>query len=85
MRSSRVDMTRVEAAVVAGEPRRALDLAADVRRGGAAITSRRHRPDVTRAHAELRDWPEATAVLSELAADAPVWLRLSHPDAAALR
>ncbi|WBB97538.1 helix-turn-helix transcriptional regulator [Solwaraspora sp. WMMA2080] len=76
MRSTKVDMMRAEAAAVAGEPRRVLDLATNVRRGGAEKTSwRRHRLDVARAHAELRDWSEATAVLSELAADAPVWLR----------
>ncbi|MFV2086083.1 helix-turn-helix domain-containing protein [Micromonospora sp. LOL_021] len=76
MRSTKVDMMRAEAAAVAGEPRRVLDLATNVRRGGAERTSwRRHRLDVARAHAELRDWSEATAVLSELAADAPVWLR----------
>ncbi|MFC4146640.1 helix-turn-helix domain-containing protein [Micromonospora mangrovi] len=75
-RSARVEMMRVETAAVAGEPGRVLELAERVPVGQAQPTSwQRHRLDVAWAHAERREYGEATGVLLELRDRAPAWLR----------
>lgn len=75
-RSGRVEMMRVEAAAVAHEPAQVLNLADRVSASNTVATSwRRHRLDVAWAHAQLGQWPDATAVLLDLRERAPAWLR----------
>ncbi|WP_434742066.1 helix-turn-helix domain-containing protein [Micromonospora sp. SH-82] len=75
--ASRVQMQRVENAAIAGDPARTLDLAALVPHGPTPVGSswQRHRLDVAWAHAQRRQYAEATAVLMELWRIAPSWLR----------
>ncbi|TDB96374.1 XRE family transcriptional regulator [Micromonospora fluostatini] len=75
--AGKVQMQRAENAVVAGDPVRALELAALVPHGPTPVGSswQRHRLDVAWSHAQRRQYGEATAVLSELRALAPAWLR----------
>ncbi|MEU8327129.1 helix-turn-helix domain-containing protein [Micromonospora sp. NPDC048839] len=75
-RAARVDMMRVEAAAVSGDPGRVLQLAERVPVGQTTATSwRRHRLDVAWAHTNRRQYADATAVLTELSHQAPAWLR----------
>ncbi|MFG1950704.1 helix-turn-helix domain-containing protein [Micromonospora sp. NPDC048830] len=75
--AGRVQMQRVENAAVGGDPARVLDLAGMVPPGPTPVGSswQRHRLDVAWAHAQRRQYPEATAVLQELRQLAPAWLR----------
>ncbi|MDG4792432.1 helix-turn-helix transcriptional regulator [Micromonospora sp. WMMD1082] len=75
-RSARVEMMRVEAAAVAGDAGRVLQLAERVPAGETVATSwQRHRLDVAWAHAERRQFGDATGVLLDLRDRAPAWLR----------
>ncbi|WFE44263.1 helix-turn-helix transcriptional regulator [Verrucosispora sp. WMMD1129] len=75
-RTARVDMMRVEAAAVAGDPVRVLQLADRVPVGETVATSwQRHRLDVAWAYAERRQYADATGVLLDLRDRAPAWLR----------
>ncbi|PGH46019.1 transcriptional regulator [Micromonospora sp. WMMA1996] len=75
-RSARVEMMRAEAAAVAGEPGRVLQVAERVPVGETVATSwQRHRLDVAWAYAAQRQYGEATGVLLELRDRAPAWLR----------
>ncbi|MET8552236.1 helix-turn-helix domain-containing protein [Micromonospora zamorensis] len=75
--TAKVQMQRVEAAAVAGEAGRALELSASVPPVPTISRSawRRHRLDVAWAYAELRRYGKATAVLTQLRDTAPTWLR----------
>ncbi|WP_431729959.1 transcriptional regulator [Verrucosispora sp. TAA-831] len=75
--SARVQMQRVENAAVAGDPGRVLSLAEVVPSGPTPVGSswQRHRLDVAWAHAEQRQYADATAVLLQLQERAPAWLR----------
>jgi transcriptional regulator with XRE-family HTH domain len=72
-------MIRGENEVLAGSPRRVLEIADRVpwgvmpHRGSAS--KRRHRLDVASAHVMLRERDEAVGVLAELRDEAPEWLR----------
>jgi len=72
-----VAMKRVENAIVAGDPGRALALAARVPPGGRPTSNNRnrHRLDVAYAHTQLGDFAAATDVLLDLRSAAPTWLR----------
>lgn len=73
-----VALQAVENLVVAGQPRRALGLSERISAAGAAASANtwnRHRLDVAQAHVDLRQGDEATAVLAEMHAQAPEWLR----------
>jgi len=72
-----VAMKQVENAVVSDDPRLALTLSARVP-GSLRPTSdnrNRHLLDVTTAHLNLRQYPEAFDVLHQLAREAPAWLQ----------
>ncbi|MFF3855697.1 helix-turn-helix domain-containing protein [Micromonospora sp. NPDC002575] len=73
----KVQMQRAENAAVAGDPSRVLELSALVPPGPTPVGSswQRHRLDVAWAHAERREFSEATGVLLELRGMAPAWLR----------
>ncbi|MDG4787137.1 helix-turn-helix transcriptional regulator [Micromonospora sp. WMMD1102] len=75
--AAKVAMARVEAAAIAGDPRRVLQLSERITVGRPAYAScwQRHRLDVAWAHAELAQWPAATGVLVDLGDRAPTWLR----------
>jgi transcriptional regulator with XRE-family HTH domain len=75
--SAKVQMQRAEAAAVAGEAGRVLELSALVPPVPTISMSawRRHRLDVAWALAELRRYGKATAVLTQLRDTAPTWLR----------
>lgn len=73
-----VALQAVENLIVAEQPRRALGLSERIAVPGAAATANtwnRHRLDVAQAHVALRQGDEATAVLAEMHAQAPEWLR----------
>lgn len=72
-----VEMKRVEAAVIAGRPDRALDLSTRMPRTGRPTSnnSNRHRLDVAWAHAQSGHHSEATEVLLDIRRNAPSWLR----------
>ncbi|WP_234047115.1 helix-turn-helix domain-containing protein, partial [Streptomyces adelaidensis] len=73
-----VALQAVENLIVAEQPRRALGLSGRISSPGAAATANtwnRHRLDVAQAHVALRQGDEATAVLAEMHAQAPEWLR----------
>lgn len=72
-----VEMKRVEAAVVAGRPDRALDLSARMPASGRPTSNNRNRHllDVAWAHAQEGQHAEATEVLLGVRQDAPAWLR----------
>lgn len=73
-----VGLQAVENLIVAEQPRRALGLSERITVPGAAATANtwhRHRLDVAQAHVSLRQGDEATAVLAEMHAQAPEWLR----------
>ncbi|MEW2445417.1 helix-turn-helix domain-containing protein [Micromonospora marina] len=75
-RAARVDMMRAEAAAVAGNPGRVLQVAERVPVGETVATSwQRHRLDVAWAYAAQRQYGDATGVLLDLRDRAPAWLR----------
>ncbi|WP_405089619.1 helix-turn-helix domain-containing protein [Micromonospora sp. NBC_01392] len=75
--SAKVQMQRAEAAAVAGEAGRVLELSASVPPAPTISRSawRRHRLDLAWAYADLRRYGKATAVLTQLRDTAPTWLR----------
>ncbi|WP_330438844.1 helix-turn-helix domain-containing protein [Micromonospora sp. NBC_00821] len=75
--AGRVQMARVEAAAVAGDPGQVLTLAEAVPPGPTPVGSswQRHRLDVAWAHATSRQFVESEAILTELGRLAPAWLR----------
>ncbi|WP_433233242.1 helix-turn-helix domain-containing protein [Micromonospora sp. CA-248260] len=74
---AKVQMQRVEAAAVAGDAGRVLELSALVPPVPTISASawRRHRLDLAWAYAQLRRYGKATAVLTQLRDTAPTWLR----------
>lgn len=72
-----VAMMRVEAAVIAGRPDRALALSADIERSPQVTPSsrQRHRLDVASSFAQTGQYAEATGVLLEIREQAPAWIR----------
>jgi hypothetical protein len=72
-----VQMKRVEAAVIAGDPRRALVLAQMVPPSSRPTSNNRNRHllDVAWAHTQERRYTDAKAVLLGVKAEAPAWLR----------
>lgn len=77
LRPARIQTMRVETAAVTGDPARALLLSEQVRPDQLPMASSwwRHRLDVAWAYAETSRWGEATEVLTDIRAQAPVWLR----------
>ncbi|MDG4832446.1 helix-turn-helix domain-containing protein [Solwaraspora sp. WMMD1047] len=77
VRSSAVEMMRVETAAVTGAPDRVVAMAERIRPddGADATSWQRHRLDVAWACAEMGRWGDATDVLSDLRHRAPAWLR----------
>ncbi|GAB3856478.1 hypothetical protein GCM10029963_52920 [Micromonospora andamanensis] len=75
--AGRVQMQRVENAAVAGDPGRVLALSEAVPPRPTPVGSswQRHRLDVAWAHAERRQYADATGVLLQLQERAPAWLR----------
>ncbi|OWU98002.1 transcriptional regulator [Micromonospora wenchangensis] len=75
--TAKVQMQRAEAAAVAGDAGRVLELSALVPPAPTISTSawRRHRLDLAWAYTQLRRYGKATAVLSQLRDTAPTWLR----------
>ncbi|WP_431977866.1 helix-turn-helix domain-containing protein [Micromonospora haikouensis] len=75
--TAKVQMQWVEAAAVAGDAGRVLELSALVPPVPTISKSawRRHRLDLAWAYAELRRYGKATAVLTQLRGTAPTWLR----------
>lgn len=75
--TAKVNMARVEAAAISGNPQKVLTLTSQMSPGRAVAAScwQRHRLDVAWAHAELGHWPDSTAVLIDLRDRAPAWLR----------
>lgn len=75
--TAKVQMQRAEAAAVAGDAGRVLELSALVPPAPTLSRSawRRHRLDLAWAYAELRQYGKATAVLTQLRDTAPTWLR----------
>lgn len=74
---AKVAMVRVEAAVIAGDPERALALSAQVPAGGRVTPSCRQRwqLDVAWSYAQTGRYADATGVLVRLRDRAPAWLR----------
>lgn len=72
-----IELMRVESAVIAGRPDRALDLAQDVPRSPQVTPSsrQRHCLDVAWSYVETGRPADATAVLMQLRDTAPAWLR----------
>lgn len=77
-----VQLKRIETAVIAGQPVRALDLSADVPDGamgsghpGERRQLNRHLLDVAWAHAQVGDYAEATNALVTVQRRSPTWLR----------
>ncbi|MDG9673033.1 helix-turn-helix domain-containing protein [Micromonospora sp. DH14] len=75
--AGRVQMARVEAAAVAGDPGRVLTLAEVVPPGPTPVGSswQRHRLDVAWAYAARRQFVESETILTDLGRLAPAWLR----------
>ena len=75
--ASKVQMMKVEAAVIAGEPGRALELSAAVQPQARVTPScrQRWRLDVAWSYVQTGQHTEATATLAGLARQAPTWLR----------
>ncbi|GGM11154.1 MULTISPECIES: helix-turn-helix domain-containing protein [Micromonospora] len=75
--TAKVQMQRAEAAAVAGDAGRVLELSALIPPVPTISKSawRRHRLDLAWAYAELRRYGKATAVLTQLSGTAPTWLR----------
>ncbi|WBB90265.1 helix-turn-helix transcriptional regulator [Verrucosispora sp. WMMC514] len=78
-RAARVEMMRVEAAAVAGDAGRVLEMAERVPVGATVATVatswQRHRLDVAWAYVQQRQYADATGVLLDLRDRAPTWLR----------
>ncbi|TWG20937.1 helix-turn-helix domain-containing protein [Actinoplanes teichomyceticus] len=74
---SQVVMQRVDAAVVAGDYVRALDVAAEMPRAGRLpLAARsRHKVDLAHAHASLGRYRDAERLLLEVEREAPRWMR----------
>ncbi|TDB70567.1 helix-turn-helix domain-containing protein [Micromonospora sp. KC721] len=73
---AKVQMQRVEAAAVAGDADRVLELSAHIPPPTMSRSSwRRHRLDVAWAYTDLRQYGKATTVLSQLRDMSPAWLR----------
>lgn len=72
-----VHLMRVETAVIAGQPDRALTLAEQVTHSPQVTPSswQRNRLDVAWSHTQIGQYSDATAVLYELRDTAPSWLR----------
>lgn len=72
-----VQMKRVEAAVISGDPGRALALAEQVPPSDRPTSNNRHRHllDWAWAYAQLGQHAQATEVMLELRSQAPTWLR----------
>ncbi|RKR92740.1 helix-turn-helix protein [Micromonospora pisi] len=72
-----VAMMRVEAAVIAGRPDRALTLSTGIERSPQVTPSsrQRHRLDVASSYAQTGQYAEATGVLLEIREQAPAWIR----------
>ncbi|MEU5945160.1 helix-turn-helix transcriptional regulator [Micromonospora sp. NPDC047465] len=72
-----VALMRVEAAVIAGQPDRALELAQGIPQSPQVTPSsrQRHRLDVAWSHVETGQYADATGVLLDLRDTAPAWLR----------